>query len=89
LQKGESLDKWATHVNLKSRQHFVTILSVLIHLAQRLRALHEIGIVHRDLKPANVLWRPRAHEWTLIDFGCAAEKGATPVLFPHLSGQPS
>lgn len=72
VQKGESLDAWATHV----RPSFIAIWQVLSDLMQLLAAMHDTGTVHRDLKPANVLWRPRVHEWTLIDFGCAADIGA-------------
>lgn len=72
VQKGESLDAWATHV----RPSFIAIWQVLSDLMQLLAAMHASGTVHRDLKPGNVLWRPRVHEWTLIDFGCAADTGA-------------
>jgi hypothetical protein len=77
VQKGESLDVWATHV----RPSFIAIWQVLADLMQLLAAMHAANIVHRDLKPANVLWRSRVHEWTLIDFGCASETGARPS--PH------
>ena len=50
-------------------------LQVVLNLAERLLQLHGKGLVHRDLKPANVLWRTSVFEWTLIDFGCAAEAG--------------
>jgi serine/threonine protein kinase len=50
-------------------------LQVLCHVTTRLQKLHEAGLVHRDLKPGNVLWRPQHLEWTLIDFGCAAQIG--------------
>jgi serine/threonine protein kinase len=72
VQKGESLDTWATHV----RPSFIAVWQVLADLMQLLAAMHAAGVVHRDLKPANVLWRPHVHEWTLIDFGCAARVGA-------------
>jgi Protein kinase domain len=50
-------------------------MQVIQHLAMRLEALHAAGYVHRDLKPANVMWLPRENQWTVIDFGCAAEVG--------------
>jgi hypothetical protein len=82
IERGESLDKWAERI----KPDFTTILQVLSHVANRLEKLHASGLVHRDLKPGNVLWRPQHLEWTLIDFGCAAEIGASPLcssLFRH------
>jgi hypothetical protein len=76
VEKGESLDEWA----LRIVPDFPTVLTVLCHIATRLQQLHNSGYVHRDIKPANVLWRPAHHSWTLIDFGCAAEIGATVSL---------
>ena len=52
-------------------------MQVLTHVSERLKDLHECGYVHRDIKPGNVMWLPRKKRWTLIDFGCAARKGAT------------
>lgn len=72
VEKGESLDEWAMRIE----PDFPTILTVLCHILARLQQLHTTGIAHRDLKPGNVLWRPKHHAWTLIDFGCAAEIGA-------------
>ena len=51
------------------------IMQVIANLAQRLQSMHEAEYAHRDLKPANVMWLPRENQWTLIDFGCAAEIG--------------
>ena len=55
----------------------ISILSVqvLANIAKRLESMHAAGYAHRDLKPANVMWLPRENQWTLIDFGCAAEIG--------------
>lgn len=50
----------------------------LSHSVRALQKLHKAGYAHRDLKPGNVLRRPRLHDWTLIDFGCAARIGALP-----------
>ena len=72
LRAVQSLDEWA----LRIVPDFPTVLMVLCHIATRLQQLHSAGVAHRDLKPANVLWRPKHHNWTLIDFGCAAEIGA-------------
>jgi serine/threonine protein kinase len=54
-------------------------VQALIHTAQALKELHAMGYAHRDLKPGNILRRPKHHDWTLIDFGCAARIGALPV----------
>lgn len=85
VEKGESLDEWA----LRIEPDFPTILTVLCHILARLQQLHTTGIAHRDLKPGNVLWRPKHHAWTLIDFGCAAEIGTTcPLSFSLLYAPP-
>jgi hypothetical protein len=68
VERGESLDEWQARI----QPDFPTTLQVLSHLVERVSTLHALGVVHRDLKPGNVLWRPRQHSWTLIDFGCAA-----------------
>ena len=83
MEKGEALDEWARRI----KPDFPTVLMVLCHLCARLQQLHRAGVAHRDVKPANCLWRPRAHSWTLIDFGCAGEIGAVAVhaLLPSIS----
>ena len=58
---------------------------VVLNLAERLQQLHGKGLVHRDLKPANALWRTSVFEWTLIDFGCAAEAGVASCCTARLS----
>lgn len=72
VEKGESLNEWAR----RRTPDFPTALTVLLHVAERLEKLHAVRVVHRDLKPENCLWLPSRNEWTLIDFGCAAEAHA-------------
>lgn len=77
--RGEGPYVSAIDFSYASTQVFVAMtprfLQVLIHVTERVATLHAAGVVHRDLKPGNVLWRPRNHAWTLIDYGCAAEMG--------------
>ena len=56
---------------LRSGHH----LQVLAHVAKRVRELHEKGFVHRDIKPGNIIWLPKKHCWTLIDFGLSSPLG--------------
>ena len=85
VERGESLDEWVLRIS----PDFPTILTVLCHVAARLHQLHSAGYAHRDVKPGNILWRPRHHSWTLIDFGCAAEIGALPFGKPKQKGHSS
>eukprot|EP00892_Ulva_mutabilis_P012598 jgi/Ulvmu1/9710/UM055_0048.1 len=68
IEKGQSLNEWA-HTY---RCDFVTIFQALSHSVRALASLHSMGYAHRDIKPGNILRRPKQHDWTLIDFGCAA-----------------
>ena len=58
------------------RRDRVCVPQTIMHIAERLEALHAAGYVHRDLKPSNVIWLSRRNRWTVIDFGCVAEIGA-------------
>ena len=47
-------------------------VKAMIHVAQALGHLHELGWVHRDVKPANIMMVPDdPHQVTLLDFGIA------------------
>jgi hypothetical protein len=76
MEKGQSLDEFA--VGQAGRVDLMTVAQALVHLAERLRLLHDAGWVHRDLKPQNILRQPSEHSWTLLDFGCAARAGMSP-----------
>lgn len=43
---------------------------IIGHVAEALRAAHEIGLIHRDIKPSNILLDDRDFAY-LIDFGIA------------------
>jgi Protein kinase domain len=75
------------------------LLQVLMHVAERLKALHACGYVHRDIKPANIMWLPRQNRWTIIGFdlvarinevasmGFSLPYAAPEVLMTYSSGQ--
>jgi serine/threonine protein kinase len=67
-ERGESLDEW-TH---RCKPDFYMCLSIVGHLAERVKKIHGAGLVHRDLKPANVMWLPSVNGFTVIDFGSVA-----------------
>ena len=80
VERGESLDEWQARI----QPDFPTIVQVLSHLLERVSALHQLGLIHRNLKPGNFLWLPERESWTLIDYGCASDIGATRLLFAPL-----
>jgi serine/threonine protein kinase len=49
--------------------------SVVLQVADGLRAIHEVGVVHRDLKTANLM-RDRDGVVRVMDFGIAKQHGA-------------
>jgi serine/threonine protein kinase len=57
-------------------------VQMIANMAERVCDLHARGWVHRDLKPANIMWLPRTNRWTVIDFGCAAPRGAPLLSIP-------
>jgi hypothetical protein len=70
-ERGESLDEWTR----RCKPDFYMCISIVGHLAKRVKKIHDAGLVHRDLKPANVMWLPSANGFTVIDFGSAARAG--------------
>ena len=47
------------------------------------------SLTHVRVRVGNILWRPKHLEWTLIDFGCAAQTGALHIqlFLPSVLGQ--
>lgn len=81
--KGESLDEHTA----RTSPDFVSSLSIMIHVTTVVGRLHDAGWVHRDLKPTNAVFLPQQARWALVDFGCAARRGARP--YPCLSLTPA
>ena len=75
IKKGQSLNEFAS----SNVADFITIFQTLMHVVRAVKVMHDMGYAHRDIKPGNILRRPGEHDWTLIDFGCAARIGAPPL----------
>ena len=77
IYRSASISSYADHEAKSRQKHTRLLLSLqaLINIAQKLEQLHANGWVHRDVKPGNILWVPREHSWTLMDFGSAARTG--------------
>ena len=71
--KGESLDEHTA----RTAPDFVTSLSIMLHVTTVVGRLHDAGWVHRDLKPTNAVFLAQQARWALVDFGCAARRGAS------------
>jgi serine/threonine protein kinase len=80
IARGMTLEHWLHDYDSKPthlrRPHISDVFHVLKHVATRLVMMHSLGLVHRDLKPSNILSVPQRIQWTLIDFGFTARKGA-------------
>ena len=72
LLEGETLEDKLTRVQ---RMDEPAAVQMIIHVADALRAAHELGVVHRDLKPENIyLANKTMHEGAVVkvlDFGIA------------------
>jgi hypothetical protein len=78
IERGEPLNEWSSRMRTAAgdgQLEMVSVFQTLCNVSRRLLMLHDAGYVHRDLKPSNLLWLPRLHAWTLIDFGSTARAG--------------
>ena len=76
LERGITLDAWAA----QGARGFGEVLTMLEHVAELLRVLHDAGLVHRDVKPANTLFLLHSLSWKLLDVGIVERTGAAPLL---------
>lgn len=78
-ERGECLSEYM----VRKHPDYVTSMQVIVHIAEKLKTMHNAGWVHRDLKPGNTIWLPSHNTWSLIDFGCAGRIGvlALSVLY--------
>ena len=72
---GELLEKYAKRNAPLAHDETAAIVT---QIADAVFAAHAQGIVHRDLKPDNVMYDPATRQIKLLDFGIAADTGATP-----------
>ena len=72
MKRGENLEDWG----MRLRPNLPTALNALCALADLLKTFHASGYVYYGFKPANVAWYSEEKKWMLIDFACAARKGA-------------
>ena len=76
MERGESLPDWSR----RAKPDVFQSVSVLAHVATRLRDMHAAGYVHRDVKPENIMFLPRENRLTVVNFGCAARCGEFALL---------
>jgi serine/threonine-protein kinase len=57
------------------------VVTLCLHVAKGVGALHEHGLIHRDLKPANILLDERGHAF-VADFGLAKDPQASLITRP-------
>jgi serine/threonine protein kinase len=77
--EGDNLEQWAaTHLALLSVNERITLF---LHVADAVTALHGIGLLHKDLKPSNILvtlgdtgWQP-----VIFDLGAAGPPEVDPT----------
>lgn len=75
MKRGEPLEEWAQRL----RPNLPTALNALCAVAELLKDLHACGYIYYAMKPSNVAWFGDEKKWKLIDFACAARKGANPT----------
>ncbi|OKH44895.1 hypothetical protein NIES2101_27500 [Calothrix sp. HK-06] len=66
---GISLKQYLTRTKLP----LITILSIVVQLAQALVSLHTHCIIHKDIKPANIIINAQTKQVKLADFSIASK----------------
>jgi serine/threonine protein kinase len=56
----------------------------LVGAAKAVAVVHSNGYVHRNVTPSNLIRRPKG-TISLVDFGCAAQKGVSLLPHPYVS----
>jgi serine/threonine protein kinase len=72
---GDLLEKYAKKNGPLPRDEVATIV---LQIAQAVKAAHDVGIIHRDLKPDNVMYDATTRQVKLLDFGIAYSTDTTP-----------
>jgi len=71
---GQILEKYA---KLNAPLTPIEVATIITQIAEAVQAAHQVNIVHRDLKPENIMYDPESKRVKLLDFGIAADTGAS------------
>ena len=73
----EDIGASALHnLELSGASRLGTFLSIAVHAARGLQALHDQGIVHNDISPNNVIWNSEQAHAQIIDLDIARQLSA-------------